>query len=72
MKTPLHGQKGLLAPAYGLLAKAVSYKKKKKKFLIGFRFNPKLKVATWFNNQCLSLLPRMINLVAYILIYSAH
>ena len=68
--------KGVARP----LAKAVSYKKKlqfcKKKnntkFLIGFRFNPKLKVATWFNNQCLSLLPRMINLVAYILIYSAH
>ena len=27
-------------------------KKKNTKFLIGFRFNPKLKVATWFNNQC--------------------
>ena len=47
--------KGVARP----LAKAVSYKKKlqfckkkKTKFLIGFRFNPKLKVATWFNNQC--------------------
>lgn len=55
------------------LAKAVSYKKslqfcKKKKFLTGFSFNPKLRVATWFNNQCLSLLPRMINLVAYVVI----
>ena len=47
--------KGVARP----LAKAVSYKKKlqfcktkKKKILIGFRFNPKLKVATWFNNQC--------------------
>ena len=59
-----------------LLTKAVSYQKENFAILhwilIGFRFNPKLKAATWFDNQCLSLLSRKINLVAYILIYSAH
>ena len=69
MKTPLHGQKGLLTPGYGLLAEAVSNKKNFAiwQILIGFSFNPKLKLASWFNNQQAAL-PSPRNLVAYILV----